>query len=96
MKLQRNRLAIAISAAGLAVALLGTAPAGHALAQHDSGSSINLGGSISDTVTGAVSGISTTHGGSQTSHNEMYLGDQEGLAISDASGGNYNVGAEQK
>jgi len=47
-------------------------------------------------VSGAVSGISTTHGGSQTSHNEMYLGDQEGLAISDASGGNYNVGAEQK
>jgi hypothetical protein len=96
MRMQRNMLAVAISAAGLAVALVGAAPAEQAHAQHDSGSSINLGGSISGTVTGAVSGIATTHGGSQTSHNEMYLGDQEGLAISDASGGNYNVGAEQK
>lgn len=96
MRIQRNMLAVAISAAGLAVALVGAAPAEQALAQQNSGSSINLGGSIADTVTGAVSGISTTHGGSQTSHNEMYLGDQEGLAISDASGGNYNVGAEQK
>lgn len=96
MKMQRRMLAVAISAAGLAVALVGAAPAGNALAQQNSGSSINLGGSIADTVAGAVSGISTTHGGSQTSHNEMYLGDQEGLAISDASGGNYNVGAEQK
>jgi hypothetical protein len=93
MKRQRNRLAVALSAAGLAVVLLGAAPAGHALAAHDSGSSINLGGSIAGTVAGAVSGIATASGGTQTEHNEMYLGDQEGLAVSDASGGNYNVGA---
>ena len=96
MRTHRNMLAVAICAASLAVALVGAAPAEQALAQHDSGSSINLGGSISGAVTGAVSGISTSHGGTQTSHNEMYLGDQEGLAVSDASGGNHNLGAEQK
>jgi hypothetical protein len=49
-------------------------------------------------VTNAVSGIATNSGGGgtvtggvQVEHNEMHLGDQEGLAISDASGGNHNV-----
>jgi len=96
MKIQRKMVAVVVTAAGLAVALVGAAPADGALAAHDSGSSINLGGSIADTVAGAVSGIATANGGTQTSHNDMYLGDQEGTAISDASGGNYNVGAEQK
>jgi len=87
-------VAVVVTAAGLAVALVVAAPADRALAAHDSGSSIDLGGSIADTVTGAVSGIATAHGGTQTSHNDMYLGDQEGTAISDASGGNYNVGSQ--
>jgi hypothetical protein len=65
-------------------------------AQQNSGSQVNLGGSISDTVNGAVSGIATSgdssaHGGTQVQHNDIHLGDQEGLAISDASGGNHNV-----
>ena len=96
MKIERKMVAAVVTAAGLAVALMGAAPADRALAADDSGSAINLGGSIAGTVAGAVSGIATAGGGTQTSHNEMYLGDQEGLAISDASGGNYNVGAEQK
>ena len=60
------------------------------------GGTISIGGSIADTVTGAVSGIATNsggsaHGGTRVEHNEIHLGDQEGLAISDASGGNNNV-----
>ena len=88
-------MAVVVTAAGLAVALVGAAPADGALAAHDSGSWINLGGSIADTVTGAMSGIGTASGGTQTSHNDMYL-EIEGTAISDASGGNSNVGAKQK
>lgn len=67
-----------------------------ATAQDNSGGTIDIGGSIADTVTGAVSGIATNSGGTatggtQVEHNEVHLGDQEGLAISDASGGNNNV-----
>lgn len=84
---------------GLSIAAVGIAPAESALAQQSQGSSINLGGSIAGAVTGAVSGIATNsggsaHGGVRVEHNEMHLGDQEGLAISDASGGNYNVSAK--
>ncbi len=62
----------------------------------NSGGTIDIGGSIADTVTGAVSGIATHSGGSASGgtsveHNEINLGEQEGLAISDASGGNNNV-----
>jgi hypothetical protein len=32
----------------------------------------------------------------QTEHNELSFGDQEGVAISDASGGNHNAGATRK
>lgn len=65
-------------------------------AQHNSGGSVDLGGSIADTVGGAVSSVATNSGGSvhgetRVEHNEIHLGDQEGLAISDASGGNNNV-----
>lgn len=65
-------------------------------AQQNSGGSVNLGGSIADSVTGSVSSIATNSGGSATGgtsveHNEISLGEQEGLAISDASGGNNNV-----
>jgi hypothetical protein len=67
-----------------------------AQAQDNSGGTVNIGGSIADTVTGAVSDIATNgdssaHGGTQVEHNEIHLGDQEGLAISDASGGNHNI-----
>jgi hypothetical protein len=89
-----------------------------AQAQDHSGSNVDLGGSIRDTVNGAVSGAApsgnsggtittggqsgdtTTGGGSSggiitgsthVQHNEVSLGDQEGVAISDASGGNSNV-----
>jgi hypothetical protein len=67
-----------------------------AQAQDNTGSTVDLGGSIADTVTGAVSGIATNSGGTvsggtQVEHNEIDLGEQEGLAISDASGGNNNI-----
>jgi hypothetical protein len=90
----RGILAVAVPAVGLAVALVGAAPAPAALAQQNSGASINLGGSIADTVAGAVSGIATStnaSGGVQVSHSEMSLGEDEGLAVSDASGGNHNA-----
>ena len=56
----------------------------------------NLGASISGSVGNAVSGIATNSGGSasggvQVEHNEIQLGESQGLAISDASGGNHNV-----
>lgn len=65
-------------------------------AQDSSGSTVDLGGSIADSVTGAVSSIATNSGGTvsggvQSEHNEINLGEQEGLAISDASGGNHNL-----
>jgi hypothetical protein len=85
---------IALPAAGLAVALVGVAPTGQALAQDDRGGSINIGGNIAASVADAVSGIATNSsasGGVQTSHNDLNFGEQEGLAISDASGGNSNV-----
>jgi hypothetical protein len=96
----RGILAVVVPAVGLAIALVGAAPAQHALAQDSSGGTINIGGSIADTVAGAVSGIATgggsASGGVQTEHNELSFGDQEGVAISDASGGNHNTGATRK
>jgi hypothetical protein len=97
----RGVLAVTVPAVALAVALVGAAPADHALAQENTGAQINLGGSIADTVAGAVSSISTSSGGTvsggvQSTHNEMSFGDDEGLAISDASGGNHNAGTTQK
>ena len=89
---------------GLVGAAVATAGAGGiwqilgAQAQDSSGGEIDLGGSIADTVTGAVSSIATNSssggtvtGGTQVEHNEVSLGEKEGLAISDASGGNNNV-----
>jgi hypothetical protein len=97
----RGILAIAIPAASLAIALVGT-PAGVALAQDNQGGSINIGGSIADTVAGAVAGIATNSGGGTVSgetrveHNDLHFGDDEGLAIADSSGGNHNIGADSK
>ena len=95
----RRALALLVPAVGLAVALAGVAPAEQALAQENSGAQIQLGGSIADTVAGAVSGIatnSTASGGVQSTQSELSFGEKEGLAISDASGGSHNVSADQK
>lgn len=85
------------------VGLFGGAAAGavavgaeFAQAQESSGGTIDIGSSIANTVTGAVSGIATNSGGTasggtKVEHNEINLGEQEGLAISDASGGNNNL-----
>lgn len=55
-----------------------------------------LGDSIANTVSGAVSSIATNSGGSvsggeSVESNSIELGEQQGLAIADASGGNNNV-----
>lgn len=56
----------------------------------------DLGDSIANTVGSAVSSISTSSGGNvsggaSVERNEIDLGEQEGVAIADASGGNNNV-----
>jgi hypothetical protein len=58
----------------------------------------DLGESIASSVTGAVSSIATNSssggdvfGGVSTESNSIELGEQTGLAIADASGGNNNV-----
>jgi hypothetical protein len=103
---------------GCAAAGALAAGAGIARAQQNSGGNVDLGGSIADTVNGAVSGASsngssggsittgghsgdtvsgggssggTITGSSHVEHSDVSLGDQEGVAISDASGGNSNV-----
>jgi hypothetical protein len=84
---------------GGAAAALAVSSADIAQAQDSSGGTIDLGGNIASTVTNAVSDISTgsssgggtVAGGVQTEHNELSFGEQEGVAISDASGGNNNV-----
>jgi hypothetical protein len=72
--------------------MVGVAPAGQALAQDD------IGANIAATVAEAVSRIAThSSGGSivtgsvSTEHNALDFGDDEGTALSDASGGNYNT-----
>jgi hypothetical protein len=73
-----------------------------AQAQDNSGGNITIGGggiddlsgSISGTVTNAVSGIatnSTASGGTSVEHTEASFGEEEGVAIADASGGNNNI-----
>ena len=56
----------------------------------------DLGDSIANSVAGAVSGIATNSGGTASGgtsveRSEVSLGEQQGLAIADASGGNNNV-----
>jgi hypothetical protein len=94
----RGILTVVVPAVGLAIALVGAAPAEQAFAQDNEGAMISLGGSIADTVAGAVSGISSSHasGGVQSSHNELNFGEQKGLAVSDASGGNHNASTTSK
>jgi hypothetical protein len=92
-----RRLLVGVPVIGLACSLLVAAPAA---AQQSGGGTINIGGSIAATVAGAVSGIATgggsASGGTQIEHSDIHLGDQEGVAISDASGGNHNLSANSK
>jgi hypothetical protein len=88
----RRVLMVGVPAVGLAVAMVGVAPAGQASAEDD------IGASIAASVADAVSGIATNSGGGShvngsvsVQHSEMALGDQEGTSISDASGGSHNV-----
>jgi len=70
-----------------------------AQAQEISGGLDDLGNSIASSVTNAVSSIATSSSGSSSSvsggtsgeSNEVSLGEQEGLAIADASGGDNNL-----
>jgi hypothetical protein len=76
-----------IGAAGAGAGAIGTEVA---QAQDD------LGDSIANTVSGAVASISTSSGGdvsggTSVRSDTIQLGEQEGVAISDASGGNNNV-----
>jgi hypothetical protein len=93
----RRVLMTGVPAVGLALAMIGVAPAQQAFAQESSGGSINIGGSISATVAGAVSdidtngGSTTTIGGVSVEENNLEFGEDESTAISDASGGHHNV-----
>ena len=82
-----KRVADVVGGAAAGAAVVGSEIA---MAQDD------LGASIAGSVGSSVSGISSSSGGSasggmQVEHNEIHLGESEGLAISDASGGNHNV-----
>lgn len=78
-------------------AALGAAAVGTEIAQAQE----DLGDSIANSVTNAVSGVATNSGsstsggtasgGTNVQHNELSLGEREGVSISDASGGNNNV-----
>lgn len=82
-----KRVAGVVGGAAAGAAIVGSEIA---MAQDD------LGASIAGSVGSSVSGIATSSGGdvsggAQVEHNEIHLGESEGLAISDASGGNHNV-----
>ncbi|MBA2598999.1 MAG: hypothetical protein H0V00_20450 [Chloroflexia bacterium] len=97
----RTTLAVAVPAIALVAALVGVAPAQQAFAQQNSGGTIDIGGSIADTVASAVSSIATgsgggsAFGGASVESNEASFGEDEGVSVSDASGGNSNVSANQ-
>jgi hypothetical protein len=87
----RRVLLIGVPAMGLAVAMIGVAPAQQAFAQ-------DIGDEIAATVAAAVADIDTNSssggtviGGISTQTNTAELGEDEGTAISDASGGDFNV-----
>ena len=88
----RRIVMVGVPDVGLAVAMVGMAPAGQAFAQDD------IGASIAASVADAVSGIATHSGGGSnvfgsvsTESNALNLGEDQGTAISDASGGNHNT-----
>jgi hypothetical protein len=76
---------------GAAGAAAGAVAVGTEIAQAQ-----DLGESIANTVSGAVSDIATNSedsviGGVSVEHSQVNLGEETGLAIADASGGNNNV-----
>jgi hypothetical protein len=93
----RRGLMVGLPAVGLAMAMVSAAPAEQAFAQANTAGSIDIGGSIAATVAAAVSGIATNSGSTNVTgsvsvqHSETALGEEEGTAVSDASGGNRNV-----
>jgi hypothetical protein len=99
----RRLLMIGVPAVGLALAVIGVAPAQQTFAQESSGGSIDIGGGISATVAGAVSDIATGSGGNTTTmgglsveHSELEFGEDDSTAISDASGGHHNVSEKRR
>ena len=86
----RRVLFIGVPAVGLAVAMVGVAPAQQAFAQ-------DIGADIAATVADAVGNIATDSDGGTVlagisfESNSLDFGEDEGTALSDASGGNYNV-----
>ena len=87
----RRVLLIGVPAVGLAVAMIGVTPAQQVLAQ-------DIGDEIAATVAAAVADIDTNSssggtviGGISTQSNTAEFGEDEGTALSDASGGNFNV-----
>jgi hypothetical protein len=88
----RRVLSIGVPAVGLAVAMVGVAPAQQALAQ-DIGADIaaTVADAVSSIATNSSSGNTTAIGGISTESNDLEFGEDEGTAVSDASGGNHNV-----
>jgi hypothetical protein len=77
--------------------LFGGATAGAVALSEIAQAQDDLGDSIANSVASSVSSIDTNSGGSTASggtsveRSEVSLGEQEGLAIADASGGNNNL-----
>jgi hypothetical protein len=76
--------------------LFGGATAGAVALSEIAQAQDDLGDSIANSVASSVSSIdtnsgSTASGGTSVERSEVSLGEQEGLAIADASGGNNNL-----
>jgi hypothetical protein len=86
----RRVLVIGVPSVGLAVAMVGVAPAQQAFAQ-------DIGADIAATVADAVGNIATDSDGGTVlagisfETNNLDFGEDEGTALSDASGGDHNV-----
>jgi hypothetical protein len=86
----RRVLVIGVPAVGLAAALVGVVPAQQAFAQ-------DIGADIAANVADAVANIATNSDGGTVlagisfETNNLDFGEDEGTAVSDASGGNHNV-----
>jgi hypothetical protein len=86
----RRVLVIGVPAVGLAAALVGVVPAQQAFAQ-------DIGADIAANVADAVANIATNSDGGivlagiSFETNNLDFGEDEGTAVSDASGGNHNV-----
>jgi hypothetical protein len=92
----RRVLLIGVPAMGLALAMIGVAPAQQAFAQ-DIGDDIaaTVASAVANIATNSSSGNTTAIGGISTESNNLEFGEDEGLAVSDASGGNHNVSAKE-